>query len=75
MAQWPQKDILIPANDRTGRSGLYRCLTPEQDEKRKRTLVYKWSGGVCTESISVIWSSDELGALTHIEGGYYGACL
>jgi hypothetical protein len=50
-------------------------LTPEQNEERKRTLVYKWSGGVCTESISVIWSSDELGALTHIEGGYYGACL
>jgi len=30
---------------------------------------------LCTESISVIWTSDELGALTHIEGGYYGACL
>jgi len=26
-------------------------------------------------SISVIWSSEELGALTHVEGGYYGACL
>lgn len=54
---------------------FYQCLTPEQEERRKRTLVYKWGGGVCTESISVMWTSDEHGALTHIEGGYYGACL
>jgi hypothetical protein len=53
----------------------YQCLTPEQEETRKKTLVYEWGGGVCTESISVMWSSDEHGALTHIEGGYYGACL
>ncbi len=54
---------------------FYQCLNPEQEEKRKRTLAYKWGGGVCIESISVVWSSDELGALTHVEGGYYGACL
>ena len=54
---------------------FHQCLTPEQEEKRKRTLVYKWGGGVCIDSISVIWSSDELGALTYVEGGYYGACL
>jgi hypothetical protein len=54
---------------------FYQCLTPEQEEKRTRTLVYKWGGGVCIESISVVWSSDELGALTHVEGSYYGACL
>ncbi len=53
----------------------YHCLTPEQEERRKRMLVYKWGGVVCTESISVMWSSDEHGALTHIEGDYYGACL
>jgi hypothetical protein len=53
----------------------YRCLTPEQEERRKRTLVYKWGGGVCMESLSVTWSSDDQGALTHVEGGYYGACL
>jgi hypothetical protein len=53
----------------------YRCPTPEQEEKRKRTLVYKWGGGVCSESITVMWSSDERGALAHVEGGYYGACL
>jgi hypothetical protein len=53
----------------------YQCLTPDQEEIRKRTLVYKWGGGVCTESISVMWSSDEHGALSHIDGGYYGACL
>jgi hypothetical protein len=53
----------------------YQCLTPEQEERRKRTLAYKWGGGVCTESISVMWSSDERGALTRVEGGYYGACL
>lgn len=54
---------------------FHQCLTPDQEEKRKRTLVYKWGGGVCIDSISVIWSSDELGALTYVEGGYYGACL
>ncbi|MCP3466928.1 hypothetical protein [Bradyrhizobium sp. CCGUVB23] len=53
----------------------HQCLTPEQEERRKRTLVYKWGGGVCMESISVMWSSDEHGDLTHVEGGYYGACL
>jgi hypothetical protein len=58
-----------------GRVVYYQCLTPEQEERRKRTLVYKWGGGVCTESISVMWSSDEHGALTHVDGGYYGACL
>lgn len=53
----------------------YHCLTPEQEERRKRTLVYKWGGGVCTESIFVVWSNDEHDALTHIEGHYHGACL
>jgi hypothetical protein len=53
----------------------HQCLTPEQQERRKRTLIYKWGGGVCTESISVVWSSDQHGALTHVEGGYYGVCL
>lgn len=53
----------------------YQCLTREQEERRKRTLEYRWGGGVCMQSISVIWSSDEQGALTHVEGGYYGACL
>jgi hypothetical protein len=54
---------------------FYQCPTPEQNEQSKRTLVYKWGGGVCMQSISVEWSSDEHGALTRVEGGYYGACL
>ena len=54
---------------------VYRCLTPEQEEQRKRTLVYRWSGGICSDSIYVTWSSDELGALTHVVGRYHGVCL
>src|SRR3954468_20331738 len=45
-----------------GRVVYYQCLTPEQEERRK------WGGGVCIESISVMWSSDEHGALTHVDG-------
>jgi hypothetical protein len=52
-----------------------RCLTLEQEEQRRRTLVYRWGGGICSESIYVIWSSDELGELTHVEGIYHGVCL
>jgi len=54
---------------------FYQCLTPAQEEQRKRTLVYKWGGGICTEFVYVTWSSDELGTLTHVGGRYYGACL
>jgi hypothetical protein len=72
----PVPSNCIPPGQQAPIGAVYRqCLTPEQEEKRRRTLVYKWSGGVCSESISVTWSSDQRGALTHIEGGYYGACL
>ena len=71
----PPSNCIAPAQQVPVGVVFRRCLTPEQEEKRKRTLVYEWGGGVCIESISVIWSSDELGALTHVEGGYYGACL
>ncbi|MGA2293025.1 hypothetical protein [Bradyrhizobium sp.] len=54
---------------------LDQGFRPEQKDKRKRTLVYEWGGLGCVESISVVWSSDELGALTHVEGSYHGACL
>jgi hypothetical protein len=53
----------------------YRCLTPEQEMQRRRTLVYKWSDGICAQSVYVVWSSDDLGILTHIEGSYDAACL
>lgn len=71
----PPSNCIPPGQQVPLRVAFQRCLTPEQEEKRKRTLEYKWGGGVCTESVSVIWSSDELGALTHVQGGYHGACL
>jgi hypothetical protein len=71
----PPSNCIRPGQQVPLRVVFQWCLTPEQEEKRKRTLEYKWGGGVCTESVSVIWSSDELGALTHVQGGYHGACL
>jgi hypothetical protein len=71
----PPSNCIPPGQDVPVGVIFYRCLTPEQEERRKRTLVYKWGGGICTESIYVIWSRDELGTLTHVEGHYYGACL
>jgi hypothetical protein len=53
----------------------YTCLTADQDEKRKRTLLYKWENGVCVYSISIVWSADDRGGITHIEGSYNGACV
>jgi hypothetical protein len=52
-----------------------RCLTPQQEEQRKRTLVYEWGNGVCGEKIFVIWSSNDLGALNDVKGHYSGVCL
>jgi hypothetical protein len=71
----PPSNCIPPGQQVPVGVAFYQCLTPEQEEKRRRMLVYEWGGGVCIESITVVWSSDELGALTHVEGGYYGACL
>jgi hypothetical protein len=71
----PPSNCIPPGQDVPVGVIFYRCLTPEQEEQRRRTLVYKWGGGICTEFIHVIWSRDELGTLTHVEGRYYGACL
>ena len=54
---------------------VYRCLTPQDEEERKRTLVSEWGNGVCGQRIFVIWSSDKLGALINVRGHYSGACL
>lgn len=71
----PPPDCIPPDQQAPAGVVFYLCLTPEQEEKRKRTLVYKWGGGVCVSTISVVWSSDETNALTHVEGSYYGTCL
>jgi hypothetical protein len=54
---------------------FYRCPTPQEEEQRKRTLVYEWTNGICGQTLFVIWSSNELGALTDVRGHYSGACL
>lgn len=72
----PPPSDCVPA-DQPAPAGVvfYPCLTAKQEEERKRTLVYKWGSGVCMNTISVIWSSNEMNALTHVEGTYYGRCL
>jgi hypothetical protein len=54
---------------------FYRCLTPQAEEQRKKTLVYEWGNGICREKLFVIWSSDQLGVLTDVRSHYDGACL
>ena len=71
----PPSDCIPP--DQAAPAGVvsYQCLTAKQEDERKRTLVYKWGGGFCVSTISVVWSSDETNALTHIQGDYHGRCL
>jgi len=51
------------------------CLTADQKEKLERTLKYTWGNGVCSEFVQVMWSADDGGEITHVQGSYYGACL
>lgn len=40
------------------------------------TRIYSWSVGLfCGDQVSVRWRTDTSGNITHIEGGYWGACL
>ncbi|HEV2504900.1 MAG TPA: hypothetical protein VGV39_17625 [Mesorhizobium sp.] len=71
----PPSDCIPPDQPVPAGVVSYQCLTSKQEEERKRTLVYKWGGGFCVNTISVVWSSDETNALTHVEGSYYGRCL
>ncbi|MGA9300526.1 MAG: hypothetical protein WA832_07225 [Bradyrhizobium sp.] len=40
-----------------------------------KTLVYEWSGGVCTSTVSVRWETDVGETITQVNGNYYAACL
>jgi hypothetical protein len=51
------------------------CLSADEDEKRKRTLNYKWSDGVCSHSVSIVWSADVRGEITDVQGNYSVGCL
>jgi hypothetical protein len=51
------------------------CPSAEDDEKRKRTLEYTWANGICRNSISIVWTADDRGEITHVQGGYGGGCL
>lgn len=72
----PQPSNCLPPGQQAPAGVIYhQCLTPEQEERRKRTLVYQWGGGVCTETIAVSWWSDDHGALSRVDGNYYNTCL
>jgi hypothetical protein len=41
----------------------------------RNDLVYGWGGPPCGSELSVKWSSDKNGKITHLEGNYDYACL
>jgi len=51
------------------------CLTADQKEKLERTLKYTWGNGVCSEFVQIMWSANDRGEITRVQGSYYGVCL
>ena len=41
----------------------------------EKILQYRWGGPICSSSLFAMWSTDDGGKITRIEGQYYGACL
>jgi hypothetical protein len=50
---------------------FYRCPTYDPS----KTLEYQWNNFPCGETILVLWSAGENGAITQIKGEYTRACL
>lgn len=53
--------------------GKTYTVCPTRDPSK--TLVYKWSGGVCTSTISVRWETNHDKVVTNLDGGYFAGCL
>ena len=49
------------------------AVCPPQDQRK--SLQYEWDSGVCTNTITVRWSSDDHNIVTLLDGYYYAACL
>jgi hypothetical protein len=48
-------------------------VCPPQDPRK--SLQYKWGGGVCVHTITVRWSADTHDTVMLLDGYYYVACL
>ena len=40
-----------------------------------KILAYDWRDGICRETITVTWSTDDRNAITHVDASYHEACL
>ena len=54
---------------------VFACPSWDQNWYPKNRLVYHWGKPPCGKTVSVMWSSDKTGKISHIEGEYYLACL
>jgi hypothetical protein len=54
---------------------LGRVYVPCPTRDLSKELDYRWSSGICTETIGIIWETDGGNAITRVSAGYHGACL
>jgi hypothetical protein len=52
-----------------------RVFTPCPTYDRRKTLEYGWGSGVCGQTITVRWSTDDRDNVTRVDASYYMACL
>jgi hypothetical protein len=67
----PPRSDCLPAGQEVPVGRVFtRCPTHDPSE----TLNYYW-GVVCTETITVRWTTDGVNAIAEVSGRYYAACL
>ena len=52
-----------------------KTYTPCPASDLSKTLVYRWGGAICTETIAVRWEIDSTNAITEVNARYDAACL
>lgn len=52
-----------------------RVVTTCPTDDQSKILEYRWGGGVCAETITVRWWTDDRHAITDLDAAYHAACL
>ncbi len=67
----PRPDCLPQGQRAPVGQAFTTCPTYDQSE----ALEYRWGSGICGDTITVIWSTDESQKVRDVKASYYGACL
>ena len=68
----PPRADCVPAGQHMPIGKTYTTCSTRDPSK---TLIYKWSGGVCTSTISVRWDTNDDKVITKLDSSYYAGCL